>query len=118
MWDKVEKQRIEKLKVEINNLSENIKQERKSLSDKAVFIHDRIKEFTVLSIIIAVAGIIVNGHYNIPLWLAFTPYGISLIILFAYFFKWKTYMNKWKNILKQNNLDMDIPLYEFSEEVI
>ena len=28
MWDKVEKQRIEKLKVEINNLPENIKQER------------------------------------------------------------------------------------------
>ena len=118
MWDKVEKQRIEKLKVEINNLSENIKQERKSLRDKAVFIHDRIKEFTVLSIIIGIAGIIINGYYGIPLWLAFTPYGISLIILFSYFFRWKTYINKWKAILKKNNLDMDIPLYEFSEEVI
>ena len=118
MWDKVEKQRIEKLKAEINNLPENIKQERKSLSDKAVFIHDRIKAFTALSIIIGIGGIIINEYYNLPLWLSFTPYGISLVILFSYFFKWKTYINKWKVILKNNNLDMDIPLYEFSEEVI
>lgn len=51
MWDKVEKQRIEKLKAEINNLPENIKQERKSLSDEEeepIYINmDTIRFFTI-----------------------------------------------------------------------
>ena len=50
---------------------------KKSLSDKAVFIHDRIKAFTVLSIIIGIAGIKEFHFFHIFHHILFPPTNLS-----------------------------------------